>query len=209
MTTYSVRCRVDACRHRRVIRKHPDEYKRVTRCPVCGSKNGWRIENRTYNKRNLCKCDGPSMCKGQYFPHNKTHPMCDHHPKGFYNQAKRAGIEDYDIPVEYGGTMRHIKPEDYTPEQANSELLELVIKAGRRCAYDLQHASDDIPGNQGGILRDRADMWLRIFDPAHGPKDYRSRLHTTITELEMRVQGLLELCHKVGIDCGKFDDPPF
>jgi hypothetical protein len=27
--------------------------------------------------------------------------MCDQHPAGFYNQAKRAGIEDRDIPVEY------------------------------------------------------------------------------------------------------------
>jgi hypothetical protein len=35
------------------------------------------------------------------FPHKTTHPMCDQHPSGFYNQAKRQGVEDQDIPREY------------------------------------------------------------------------------------------------------------
>lgn len=103
MTTYSVRCRVDKCRHRRVSRVHPDDYKVVPPCPVCGSKNGWRIENRDYNKRGLCKCDGPLGRDNEPFPHNTTHPMCDKHPRGFYNQAKHRGLADEDIPREYGG----------------------------------------------------------------------------------------------------------
>jgi hypothetical protein len=35
------------------------------------------------------------------FPHRVTHPLCDKNPLGFYNQAKRSGIADEDIPVEY------------------------------------------------------------------------------------------------------------
>lgn len=111
MTTYSVRCRHKACRHRRISKTHPDEYKVVPRCPACGNRKGWRIEVRDYNKRGLCKCDGPSMCKGQYFPHNTTHPLCDHHPRGLYNQAKRQGISDTDLPLELlGREMNHDEP---------------------------------------------------------------------------------------------------
>jgi hypothetical protein len=35
------------------------------------------------------------------YPHKKTHPMCDCHPFGYYNQAKARGIDDNDIPEEY------------------------------------------------------------------------------------------------------------
>jgi hypothetical protein len=35
------------------------------------------------------------------YPHKTTHPMCDCHPFGYYNQAKARGIEDWDIPEEY------------------------------------------------------------------------------------------------------------
>ena len=101
MTTYSVRCRHNDCRHRRVSKTHPFDYKRVPKCPSCGNKKGWRIEQRYYNKRNLCRCDGPVSETGQHYPHRKNHPHCDHHPNGYYNQAKRAGIEDCDIPIEY------------------------------------------------------------------------------------------------------------
>ncbi len=105
MTTYSVRCRVDACRHRRVTRTHPDDYKVVPRCPRCGARNGWRIEARAYNQRGLCSCEGPAAGQehGKRFPHNRTHPLCDHHPQGPYNQAKLRGVPDEDIPLEYLG----------------------------------------------------------------------------------------------------------
>lgn len=104
MTTYSVRCRHDACRHRRVTRTHPDEYKVVPKCPVCGNRKGWRIEGRQYNKRKLCHCNGPDMVAtgaGQHFPHRTTHPLCDQHPHGFYNQARAKGVAHEDIPAEY------------------------------------------------------------------------------------------------------------
>jgi len=67
---------------------------------MCGNRKGWRIEQRDYNKRDLCDCNGPISAKGQTFPHNTTHPMCNQHPQGHYNQAKRAGIEDDDIPLD-------------------------------------------------------------------------------------------------------------
>lgn len=102
MTTYSVRCRNSACRHRRVSGTHPNEYKRVPKCDFCGKRFGWRIEGRGYNKRNLCNCGGPINIKtAMPFPHNKNHPMCDHHPDGYYHQAKMRGVEDTDIPMEY------------------------------------------------------------------------------------------------------------
>jgi hypothetical protein len=101
VTTYSIRCRNGACRHRRVSSIHPFDYKLVPACEACGARCGWRIEARAYNKRHLCRCDGPLGRNAMPYPHRTTHPMCDQHPAGFYNQAKRAGIEDRDIPVEY------------------------------------------------------------------------------------------------------------
>lgn len=113
MTTYSVRCRHKACRHRRVVSTHPDDYKVVPECPACGERKGWRIENRAYNKRNLCHCTGPLGRDNDPFPHNKTHPCCDHHPSGIYNQAKQRGIADEDIPIEFGGLR--IEEDEYCP----------------------------------------------------------------------------------------------
>lgn len=101
MTTYSVRCRHNACRHRRVTGAHPDDYKRVPVCPRCGRRKGWRIEGREYNRRGLCRCSGPEMAFGRFFPHRTTHPLCDHHPHGFYNQARAQGVAHDDIPEEY------------------------------------------------------------------------------------------------------------
>lgn len=105
MTTYSVRCKNSACRHRRVSTTRPDDYKRVPPCPQCGECKGWRIENRAYNKRNLCHCSGPQMTKGEHFPHRVTHPYCDKHPRGFYNQARQQGVAHEDIPAEHGGGL--------------------------------------------------------------------------------------------------------
>lgn len=99
MTTFSVRCK--KCRHRRVASTHPEDYKVVPKCEVCGARSGWRIENRQYNKRNLCRCSGPEMAFGRYFPHRTTHPLCDQHPHGFYNQARARGVAHDEIPSEF------------------------------------------------------------------------------------------------------------
>lgn len=99
MTTYSVRCRNSACRHRRVSETHPDKYKQQYRCPSCKQLKGWRLEGRAYNKKDLCTCGQVPL-----YPHRKgKHPLCDHHPQGFYNQAKRRGVSDDDIPLEHLG----------------------------------------------------------------------------------------------------------
>jgi hypothetical protein len=101
MTTYSLRCRNSACRHRRVASIHPNEYKVVPRCTRCGERCGWRIEDRAYNRRGLCHCSGPEMVTGRHFPHRPHHPLCDNHPHGFYNQARARGVAPEEIPYEY------------------------------------------------------------------------------------------------------------
>lgn len=98
MTTYSVRCRHKACRHRRVTTRHPDSYVRPPRCLSCGQCKGWRIESRAYNQRNLCRCGA------LHYPHRAHHPMCDNHPRGHVNQALRAGATWDDIPLDMLGT---------------------------------------------------------------------------------------------------------
>jgi hypothetical protein len=40
MTTYSIRCRNSRCRHRRVSKTHPDDYKIVPKCAACGERRG-------------------------------------------------------------------------------------------------------------------------------------------------------------------------
>lgn len=101
MATYSVRCCNSACRHRRVVETHPLDYKVVPKCPVCGQRKGWRIEQRAYNKRNLCKCSGPLGRDNEPFPHRVTHPCCDSHPMGVYNQVRARGVAHEDVPEEY------------------------------------------------------------------------------------------------------------
>ncbi len=101
MTTYSVRCRNSSCRHRRVVQTHPDSYKVIPKCPACSQRKGWRLENRDYNKRDLCNCSGPFGRNNESFPHNTTHPCCDKHPQGIYNQALARGVAHEDIPAEF------------------------------------------------------------------------------------------------------------
>lgn len=103
MTTYSVRCRVASCRHRRVIDRDPDTYVRPPACPECGGRAGWRIEQRAYNRRGLCHCGGPELAGGRHFPHRTSHPLCDHHPQGHRNQALRRGVPVADLPLEMMG----------------------------------------------------------------------------------------------------------
>lgn len=85
---------------RRVSKVHPFEDDRA--CPSCGSTKGWRIEQRGYNKIGLCRCSAVVGDHGT-FPHRPTHPMCEQHPRGAVNQARRAGATDDDIPLEWLG----------------------------------------------------------------------------------------------------------
>lgn len=67
------------------------------------------------------------------------------------------------------------------------ELLELVVRSGRRCAYDLRHAIECLgmrDKESASLFDGRAEHWLTVFDPARGPKDYRTQLHLEISRLE-------------------------
>ncbi len=109
MATYSLRCRLNACRHRRVSKIHPDDALRTYKCPSCNTYSGWRIENRDYNKKDLCSCGKTGL-----YPHRVgKHKFCDFHPQGFYNQAMRAGATIDDIPLEFMGVL--MKPDDPCP----------------------------------------------------------------------------------------------
>lgn len=103
------------------------------------------------------------------------------------------------------------RPEvEYTPEQAQRELLELVVKAGRRCAYDLWHAAYQFPDRiNRELYGSRAGMWLGIFNPANGLKDYRHQLHRDIATLEMEIRRLQKLCRDHGIDPENPNGMPF
>lgn len=84
--------------------------------------------------------------------------------------------------------------------QINKELLEISTKAGRRCAYDLAHSGDMIPGEVGQSIRERAENWLTVFNPANGVKDYRNILHKEIFNLEMEMNKYKERLKENNID---------
>lgn len=74
-----------------------------------------------------------------------------------------------------------------------NELLDLMIKSGRRCAYDLQHSVDllstpSLSAEFIPLLQTRANHWKSVFNPANGPKDYQSKLHSRIERLERLLQ---------------------
>lgn len=65
--------------------------------------NGWRVEERAYNKRGLCRCGGPVGRDGP-IPHRTSHPLCDHHPNGPANQMRRAGADEIDVAYDVPAT---------------------------------------------------------------------------------------------------------
>lgn len=95
-----------------------------------------------------------------------------------------------------------------TPDRYLVEQLELVTKAARRCAHDLNHAAADVYFAAGTreisakFWQDRADMWRRVFYPGNDGKNYRHRLHAELERLE-------QLCRDHGIDPTDPDSIPF
>lgn len=91
------------------------------------------------------------------------------------------------------------------------ELLELTIKAGRRCAHDLKHATHEIYRNGDNemyeLFRNRADYWKTVFYPEDGPKNYRAGLHHEISDLEYKVEKLRQQLLDNGIE--PCDNIPF
>jgi len=102
--------------------------------------------------------------------------------------------------------------DNYTPEQAIKEQIQLLVKAGRRCAYDLRRSADLMSEDDTftPIMRDRATHWLTIFNPADDGKNYRHHLHNVIDRLESEVERLKKLCKDHGIsDLDIMPDIPF
>lgn len=92
------------------------------------------------------------------------------------------------------------------------ELNRLVVKAARRCAYDLGHAASEIKNSEySTMFHDRHHMWLKVFNPADGGKNYRDELHYKIDSLENRIEKFMKLCDEKGVDYSSitYDDIPF
>lgn len=80
-----------------------------------------------------------------------------------------------------------------TPHAHLIEVHDLTVLAARRCAYDLKHAAAEIGESRYGTdYHGRAYLWLDIFSPADGGKQYRHRLHHEIYELEAQVRNYRE-----------------
>lgn len=104
-----------------------------------------------------------------------------------------------------------------TPVGELAEINRLLVKAGRRCAYDLAHAASSIRTDEpfvgsltaGQFYHDRSKMWEDVFNPADDGKNYRDRLHMEIWNLEMKVERLEKLCKEHGIETSDKDELPF
>ncbi len=97
---------------------------------------------------------------------------------------------------------------DDSPEFLQKELFELQTKAGRRCAYDLVHAADGIRDpEQRELFRNRAKLWLTIFNPSDGIKDYRNRLHRDIFDLEIKMGKMNDRIVELGGQPDEFELP--
>jgi hypothetical protein len=87
-----------------------------------------------------------------------------------------------------------------------------LVKAGRRCAYDLKHAADEIDSPiYRERMRERAELWLKVFNPANDSKNYRHYLHHVIFELENQISKLETRCKENNIDVSDImsNDIPF
>ena len=91
-----------------------------------------------------------------------------------------------------------------TPRAELVEINRLLVKAGRRCAYDLRHAADELSASGANDCAaryyDRASDWLSVFNPADDGKNYRDELHEEIGSLVAEIKRLKQLCRDNDID---------
>jgi hypothetical protein len=80
------------------------------------------------------------------------------------------------------------------------ELYELTAKLARRCVYDLRHCVDQLPARYQAVYRPRMENYETIFEAATGSKDYRHRLHRTISQQASEIKRLSELLTQHGIN---------
>lgn len=97
------------CFARKSLAKPPALYSAphyMPRCPTCGARK-WAIDKyriRTELRiREKCWCTGYPVLSSKGAAHTKGSKYCVHHPHGIYNQAKREGVSDADIPFEHIG----------------------------------------------------------------------------------------------------------
>ena len=91
------------------------------------------------------------------------------------------------------------------------EQNSLIIKAARRCAYDLRHCADQIPTSgykyeSPEWWQDNANRWVDLFTE-DGAKNYRHSLHLEVFNLEIEIKRLSKLLDENGIEHEK--DIPF
>lgn len=85
------------------------------------------------------------------------------------------------------------------------QLLDIHIKAGRRCAYDLDHASGCIPYKENDMFgqefwHERSKYWISVFNPGNDGKNYQSMLHNQMDKLERRIEELEEFIKEKGLE---------
>jgi hypothetical protein len=87
------------------------------------------------------------------------------------------------------------------------EQYTLVLKAARRCAYDLKHASA-AREEDGPMFYERSNMWLEVFSPTGG-KNYRHELHSDIDSRDAEIERLKQVLIHNGLDPEDPDRIPF
>jgi hypothetical protein len=102
-----------------------------------------------------------------------------------------------------------------TPFFELADQYSLLLKAARRCSYDMSHCSSELDmalsrTNEKAIIdfHERSRMWLGLFNP-DGGKDYRHRLHHDINNLDLEISRLKRLCDEHKINHEDPDRIPF
>lgn len=99
---------------------------------------------------------------------------------------------------------------EYSPEAAQREIYELIVKAGRRCAYDLAHAAGEIDDREmSKHFHARSHMWLDVFYMEDGGKQYRHKLHHIISMQDMVINRYRELAKEHGLNNDFDGELPF
>jgi hypothetical protein len=95
--------------------------------------------------------------------------------------------------------------------QFQKEMLDLMIKAGRRLMHDFDHMLREIPADNifKEDYEERAAMWRTIFYPDNGAKNYRSEMHQTIMNLEFELERAKTVLEKHNLDINEGLDLPF
>lgn len=103
--------------------------------------------------------------------------------------------------------FKRIFKRNSTPVSELMQLNELLLKSGRRCAYDLRHVYESLEfydPELALIFNKRYEIWEKIFNPADIGKEYKDSLNQKINILELEIFRLRKLCEEHKID---YQDP--